>query len=903
MSEGTRLEDLTPGAAVSGVVPSGPVEVVQVTWHGTAALRLTYRSQTGGVDETLLYRDDESRLAVESSGRAFAFDADGNLFRLVSEARRIALAYLFDPYLAVTTSDLEPLPHQIEAVYEEMLPRQPLRFLLADDPGAGKTIMAGLFIKELMARGDVARCLVVAPGSLVEQWQDEMWTKFGLAFDILTRDTFEAARTGNPFTERPFLIARLDALSRNEDAQDRLAQCDYDLIVVDEAHKMAAHYYGLEVKETKRYKLGRLLGGLTRHLLLMTATPHAGKDEDFQLFMALLDADRFEGKPRDGAHTIDASDLMRRLVKENLLRFDGTRLFPERRAYSVGYPLSDGEARLYERVTEYVKEEMNRADRLVEAGQGDRRAVVGFALTILQRRLASSPAAIHESLRRRHKRLEARLREAKINKRGTDVQFALEIPAAARGLDAEDYENDLEDLPDAEVEAIEDELIDQASAAQTIAELEIEIAMLADLERLAAAVRASGTDRKWEELADLLSEQEHMFDAEGRRRKLIIFTEHRDTLDYLVERLRGLLGRPEAVIAIHGGTKREERRKLQETFMQDKDCTILVATDAAGEGVNLQRTHLMVNYDLPWNPNRIEQRFGRIHRIGQTEVCHLWNLVAVDTREGQVFQRLFEKLDAQRAALGDQVFDVLGQTFAEEPLRDLLVEAIRYGDDPIVRKRLERVVDHSVGEGLEDVIDDRALISDVMTPADVERVKAEMEAAAARRLQPHYIKSFYLKAFRELGGRIVEREPDRFEITHVPASLRSRDREIGAGAPLLHRYERVGVREGPAPSPGPVTGRVPLSGPSPSRGLRRPSHRALRVAPQAGSSPRRRQRRRRRAAFARLSRACDQRRPQRRAGPQACRVEAFPVRRGHRRRRRPQRRLRPVPRLPPGRAG
>ncbi|MCE7883216.1 MAG: RNA helicase, partial [Actinobacteria bacterium ATB1] len=192
MSEGTRLEDLTPGAAVSGVVPSGPVEVVQVTWHGTAALRLTYRSQTGGVDETLLYRDDESRLAVESSGRAFAFDADGNLFRLVSEARRIALAYLFDPYLAVTTSDLEPLPHQIEAVYEEMLPRQPLRFLLADDPGAGKTIMAGLFIKELMARGDVARCLVVAPGSLVEQWQDEMWTKFGLAFDILTRDTFEA---------------------------------------------------------------------------------------------------------------------------------------------------------------------------------------------------------------------------------------------------------------------------------------------------------------------------------------------------------------------------------------------------------------------------------------------------------------------------------------------------------------------------------------------------------------------------------------------------------------------------------------------------------------------------------------------------------------------------------------
>ena len=254
------------------------------------------------------------------------------------------------------TSNLDPLPHQIDAVYNKMLPRQPLRFLLADDPGAGKTIMAGLFCKELMIRGDVERCLIIAPGSLVEQWQDELWQKFGLDFEILTRDMIEAARSGNPFAEQPLLIARLDHLSRNEDLQAKLAATDWDLIVVDEAHKMSAHYMGGEIKETKRYKLGQLAGSVWHvTLLLMTATPHAGIEEDFQLFLALLDADRFEGKPRDASHTIDASDLMRRLVKEKLLKFDGTPLFPERRAYTAIYPLSDDEALLYKRVTDYVR--------------------------------------------------------------------------------------------------------------------------------------------------------------------------------------------------------------------------------------------------------------------------------------------------------------------------------------------------------------------------------------------------------------------------------------------------------------------------------------------------------------------------------------------------------------------
>jgi superfamily II DNA or RNA helicase len=786
-----RLEDLTKGALIRGVLRGRAVRVVDVAWHGSDAVTLTYTDEpTGKVDQELLYRDDEGRLSVERTGRAWLMDADGGLFRLVSEAKRISLAYLFDPFLAIQTSNLEALPHQIDAVYDKMLPRQPLRFLLADDPGAGKTIMAGLFCKELMIRGDVERCLVISPGGLVEQWQDEMWQKFGLNFEILTRDMIEGARTGNPFAERALLIARLDHLSRREDLQGKLAATDWDLVIVDEAHKMSAHYLGGEVKETKRYKLGRLAGSVARHFLLMTATPHAGIDADFQLFLALLDADRFEGRPHDGAHAIDTSDLMRRLVKEKLLKFDGTPLFPERRAYSPNYPLSEQEALLYKRVTEYVNEEMNRAERLKAEGDGRRGAVVGFALTILQRRLASSPEAIYQSLVRRRKRLADRVTEERTKRRGAEVEAKVGARVMLdEFLDDEDF--DADDLPDSELEELEEELVDQASAAGTIVELEAEITSLTDLVKLAGQVRTSGVDRKWEELSNLLQHTPEMFDTYGNRRKLIIFSEHRDTLNYLVERLRILLGRSETVVAIHGGMGREERRKAQEAFTQDKDVLVLVATDAAGEGINLQRAHLMVNYDLPWNPNRIEQRFGRVHRIGQTEVCHLWNLVAEDTREGQVFQRLFEKLEEQRQALGDQVFDVLGESFRGKSLRDLLIEAVRYGEDPLTRARLREVVDETVGDTLRAVVHERALVHDVMSIADIERIRDEMERAEARKLQPHFIRAFFLEAFALLGGSARERETGRFEITHVPGELRRRGRQIGLGAPLLRRYERV----------------------------------------------------------------------------------------------------------------
>ena len=790
---GIRLEDVTPGALLRGVTGDGTVTVVAATWIGANAIRLTYRTDDGRLDERILYRDHEARLALAKSSAAYEFQSDAASFKLAAEALRIRMAGRFDPMLAVHTSDLDPLPHQIQAVYGELLGRTPLRFLLADDPGAGKTIMAGLYIKELMLRGDLERCLVVAPGGLVEQWQDELREKFGLTFELLTRQLADAQPDGGVFTKYPLLIARMDQLSRADDLRQQIDRSDWDLVVVDEAHRMSAHYFGNELKKTKRYQLGELLGRHARHLLLMTATPHAGKEEDFQLFLALLDSDRFEGRFRDAVHTMDTEGLMRRMVKEDLKTFEGKPLFPERRAYTVTYRLSPDEQDLYEAVTQYVREEMNRADRLKEQGDRKRSFTVGFALTVLQRRLASSPEAILKSLERRLKRLERRRREMEYGSRettGSDQELGRRL-AELLGRDLPEDTEDLDDLPSGEAEEIESEVADAATTARTVAELDKEIGLLRDLEELARRVRHNGTDKKWTELRDLLSDNELIKDADGNIRKIIVFTEHRDTLEYLAERIRGLLGRPEAVVTIHGGVRREERRKVMELFAQDVDCRVLVATDAAGEGLNLQRAHLMVNYDLPWNPNRIEQRFGRIHRIGQTEVCHLWNLVAIDTREGSVFALLLTKLEEQRRAYQGRVFDVLGEAFEGQPLRELLVEAIRYGDRPEVRARLDQVIDSRVGEGLDKLIEERAAHRDIFAAADLEKWRARMAEARARRLQPHYISAFFMAAFRLLGGTISERESGRYEIRHVPADIRDRDRQIGLGAPVLRRYERV----------------------------------------------------------------------------------------------------------------
>ncbi len=750
---------------------------------GCDVIELTYKDASGRPGNELLYRDREPTLEIVTQGRPWSFKADGSLFRLVSEAYRIRLAHLFDPLLAVHTSSVEPLPHQITAVYEEMLTRQPLRFLLADDPGAGKTIMAGLLMAELSIRGDLHRCLVVCPGSLAAQWKDELYQRFQLPFEILTNDRIEAARTGNVLAEMPLVIAQLDKLSRSDELQAKLAQTEWDLIVCDEAHKMSAYFFNGKIKETKRYKLGKLLSSITRNFLLLTATPHNGKEEEYQLFMALLDEDRFEGRFRDGVHVCDTSDLMRRLVKEDLLKFDGTPLFPERRAYTVDYKLSDQEKALYEKVTEYVRQEFNRADKLDNQG---RKGTVGFALTILQRRLASSPEAIYQSLRRRRERLHKRLQEEEISKRGNNAQIEFSTVVIE---DVDEFE---EDIPIDEREATEEEVVDQASAARTIAELKVEIEQLLKLERLALQVRYSGTDKKWEELSQILQNEAELFDAEGHRRKLVIFTEHRDTLNYLQQRISTLLGNPEAVVTIHGGMGREERLKSQEAFTQDSNVQILIATDAAGEGINLQKAHLMVNYDLPWNPNRLEQRFGRIHRIGQTKVCHLWNLVAKETREGDVYLALLKKLEIEQEALGGKVFDVLGKAIDGVQLRELLIEAIRYGDSPETKARLTKAVDNYLDrERLQKLLEEKALARDTLDISKVRQIREDMERAEAKKLQPYFIASFFLEAFQKLGGTVRKREDRRYEITYVPEVIRKQGRVLGTRDAILTHYERI----------------------------------------------------------------------------------------------------------------
>lgn len=755
-----------------------------IKFHGSDAVSVIFQTSEGDVSKLLLSRSDEPKLEILRDDDGYPFDADGNLFKLAAEALRIRLAFLFDPLLAVNTSDVQPLPHQITAVYESMLSRQPLRFLLADDPGAGKTIMAGLLIKELMLRGDVERCLIVVPGNLAEQWQDELRQKFSLVFEIMTNDKLAAAATGNWLGETNLVIARLDKLSRDETLHPKIDALQWDLTIFDEAHKLSASRVGGEVNYTKRYRLAQRVSRTTRHLLLLTATPHNGNDEAFELFMALLDGDRFEGKPRDGAHAIDVADMMRRLIKEQLVRFDGSPLFPARKAYTVKYELSDAEAALYGEVTDYVRTEFNRAAKLESARKGN----VGFALTILQRRLASSPAAIYSSLERRRKRLEAELSERELIRKGKRAKAQDPV---RRWLSEEELE-DLDDAPDAELEDIEEELLLRASAAETIEELRKEIETLRRLEAMAKDVVRSGEDTKWRELSSLLQENKLMVDSHGAHRKLVIFTEHKDTLNYLTAKIRTLLGGDEAVVTISGGMGREERRKAEARFKQERDVRILVATDAAGEGINLQRAHLMVNYDLPWNPNRLEQRFGRIHRIGQTEVCHLWNMVAHETREGRVYERLLEKLAAEGEALQGRVFDVLGQVFEGTSLKKLLLDAVLAQDDAVIEDQLLTAVDELLDrERLEALLSQKALVGDTLESDKVREIRDIMDRALVRKLQPGFIRSFFEEAFSQLGGQMSRREQGRYQISHVPKSIRDRDRIIGSGAPVLKSYERI----------------------------------------------------------------------------------------------------------------
>ena len=788
------------------MIVEGTVTVVAFKPHGEDSGTLTYRTAEGGLGERLLYLRDLAQISVASK-RRWTFDADGADFRLASEARRMKWAHLSDPFAAIDTSNIEPYPHQVDAVYNILLNQHPIRYVLADDPGAGKTIMSGLLIRELMIRGDVRRCLIISPGSLVEQWQDEMGEKFSLEFEIFSKAAVEVSRVGNPFIEKNLLIARLDQLARSDQFIPKLLDSEWDLVIVDEAHKMSAHRHSGGLDKTARYKLGEMLREITRHLLFLTATPHNGKNDDFMAFMSLIDPDRFfgrlrkgyyvpylsEGKPPKTAEELlaqisnhqqvpDTSDIMRRIVKEELRTFEGKPLFPKRYANTPKFYLSKLESTLYEAVTHYVRNGMNRADQLKEKRRG---IIIGFALASLQRRLASSPAAIHKSLCRRRDSLAEQAKDLKELSSSQKSISAKELPQGVKQSDFNDF--DYDEYDDQRLEELEDFAITAASAAERVDELEIEVEDLNALIDLAEKVLDSHTDTKWVELQKLLSSSKS---KNGKSlKKLIVFTEYKDTLEYVADRISDELGNPEAVVRIYGGINPQQRRSIQEKFQVDSSVQVLVATDAAGEGVNLQVANMMVNYELPWNPNRIEQRFGRIHRIGQKLPCHLWNLVAHETREGQVFTRLFEKIEQQRKVYGDQVYDVLGDSHVSISLKDLLIKAIKTDSDPEHTEYMNGVIDNDIGNQLESVLEERKLVGAEWDETSNKKIKNLMELSRARKLQPWFVHAFFKEALRKYGCRLWPREMGRFQIPKMPTAIR-RQASAGRGA-IQKEYERV----------------------------------------------------------------------------------------------------------------
>lgn len=654
--------------------------------------------------------------------------------------------------------------------------------------------MAGLLLKEMLLRGEAKRILIVAPGSLTEQWQNELDEKLGVRFETFSPGNARDP-SGNHFADHDLLIARLDQLARNQSYQRQLQEVSWDLIIIDEAHKLTASYQGRTISKTQRFRLAEMLGRICRHFLLVTATPHNGKEEDFRLFLSLLDPDRFSGRYRADSPEADISDVLHRTIKENLRDLEGNSLLPARHAYTASYDLNSEETALYSRVTDYVRTEMSRADRL----GGRRREAVGFALTLLQRRLASSPAALYRSLQRRRLRLEQHLGQLLAEGLDTSPWDEAVYARFPGGLDEA-----ADELAPDEYERLAEQIVDEATAASSRAEVEAEITTLLLLENQAQELLCNGTDRKWDELSRLLRDRLRLLDTSGRSRKLIIFTEHRDTLYYLLPRVRAALGSADSAVAIHGGLSREDRRRAQESFSSDPEIQVLIATDAAGEGVNLQCASVMVNFDLPWNPNRLEQRFGRIHRIGQTESCHLWSLVARGTLEGEVFETLFAKLDIARSSLGGRVFDVLGQAFENRSLESLLRETIREGKQHEARGRLEQALAKALDtEHLQGML---KRISPAEEP-ELQALKGKLATAAKNALSPEFLRSFLGRALAYLGGEMTALGDGCFRILAVPAAIREFDSLHGERRPpVLRRYERICFDKQPA-----STGNIPAA--------------------------------------------------------------------------------------------
>ncbi len=696
------------------------------------------------------------------------------------EAHRLRLAYQFDPQLAVSVSQVDPLPHQIEAVYHYVLKTPRVRFLIADDPGAGKTIMAGLIVKELQYRRLARRILIVAPGHLKYQWQREMKERFGLAFTIVDRAVLNASWAANVWEDHDDCIASIDFLKQDA-VRDSLRSVRWDLVIVDEAHKLSAYVYESKtqrkVEKTQRYRVGEVLSRQTEHLLFLTATPHRGDEENFRLFLDLLRPGFFARKEllAESVQQGDNPIFIRRL-KEDMRQFDGRAIFPPRTVQTVSFRLTPDELALYNGVTRYVQDYFDKAKE---------NRSISFALMILQRRLTSSTHAVHCSLQRRKARLEALLAlPEKIAEESEDY-------LRARRMTAEE----LDDLAEEDRLAIEERL-EHLIIAQNIGEVRAELAQLEPLLAQAEAVRRQEVESK------LVGLRDGVLHALGDR-KLLIFTEFKDTLDYLAgdgkqQRPLGKLREwGYSVITIDGSMGMEARIAAEHEFRDH--AQIMVATEAAGEGINLQFCSLMVNYDIPWNPNRLEQRMGRIHRYGQQQEVLVWNLITQDTREGQILDRLFKKLNAMREALGsDRVFDIIGELLPGVRLDDLLRDAI------FSQRRLEEIEQHieAVDAGtVQRTLEEVFLTGLATRHIDYTGLLKETLAAEENRLVPEYVGDYFLRAFRRLGGTVERRaDPDGdaqaslYAVSSVPFDLRQWGEDYGFkttyGA-LFREYRRI----------------------------------------------------------------------------------------------------------------
>jgi len=685
----------------------------------------------------LLSQDDLAQLRIVEP-ETTTFSGDGEAFFLGIEAHRIRSAYQFDPLYAVNVSQVDPLPHQIEAVYHYILRNPRIRFLLADDPGAGKTIMAGLLLKELKYRGLVQRVLIVVPGHLCDQWLREMRDRFGERFMVVNRNVMNATWGRNIWEEEPQLIASLD-FAKQDDVLASMGSAQWDMVIVDEAHKMAAYRYGKKIQKTGRYRLGEVLSERSRALLFLTATPHRGDPENFRLLLDLLEPGLF-ATTEMVAKSVQRKEnpLFLRRLKEDLKTFDGVPIFPPRHVQTVQYQLNDDEMRLYNAVTKYVERDYNKAL------QKDKRNVA-FALLILQRRMASSVRAVRRSLERRKRRLEELL------KRG-------EWLAEGRELD----EEALEDSPEKERLKKEEELVERLTAAETREELQGEIDLLGGLIRLAKEAERHNVETKLQKLREVL--QARTLRQTGE--KLLIFTEARDTLDYLAEKLREWGYK---VVTLHGGMNLDARIQAEHDF-RDK-AQIMVSTEAGGEGINLQFCSLMVNYDIPWNPNRLEQRMGRIHRYGQAKEVYIYNLVAFNTREGRVMQAIFRKLERIREDYGsDRVFDIIGNVLPGANLKELIVQAIarRRTLEEIIAD-VERIPDTKLLSRLKDI----TLVGLATRHLDLQSILGDERRARENRLVPEYVERFFQRACRFLNVPLQRRRDGLWRIERVPYKIRN----------------------------------------------------------------------------------------------------------------------------------